>query len=349
MDDWQDKFPQNLFVGRELELQSLIEWVMAPTVPRRLKPIVAPPGYGKSWTLHRLERDLAHQHGRELFLIRVPTLTLKSRTDIEAWLPSIVAEARRLRPNIRAHQPTHSPEKIIANFLEDLGQNSSPVLRPLLIVDAFDELLDNERRELETHLLEQFWANPAVRIIMAFRDVLSLLRPTLRRGEERFPLQIFSSEVGRAQLQKLTTDNPGLKAEDLLSLLPPYRWNHPKINSCLCALAHNKVQHHLPLLFTADEVRDCWVSLIEDKIDLHIINLKEIENDLKTIVTVEDTWTLETFATICKCDKREAHHRIQRLMAISVVVQAQSQRYQIIDGLRELLRAENHLREEGKE
>ena len=65
MDDGQDQFPQNLFVGREFLLQILIEWVLAHTVPRRLKAITAPPGYGKIWFLRQLKNRLEPKHGSE--------------------------------------------------------------------------------------------------------------------------------------------------------------------------------------------------------------------------------------------------------------------------------------------
>ena len=70
-----------------------------------------------------------------------------------------------------------------------------------------------------------------------------------------------------------------------------------------------------------------------------------LERDLKRIVAhKEDTWTLETFATMCDYSEREALHHLQSLMALSVVSPAYKQRYKVVDGLREIIRAENRLR-----
>ncbi|RME50821.1 MAG: hypothetical protein D6796_02220, partial [Caldilineae bacterium] len=57
-----EKFNAKLFVGRESLLEDLIRWATAPTVRRRLRTIAAPPGYGKTWLLHELERRLREKN-----------------------------------------------------------------------------------------------------------------------------------------------------------------------------------------------------------------------------------------------------------------------------------------------
>ncbi|MCK6625934.1 MAG: hypothetical protein L6R45_12250 [Anaerolineae bacterium] len=345
-------FSPDLFVGRETELADLIRWATADTVPRRLRTIVGPPGYGKSWLLCQLEKRLrdSRRHGRDLFLLRIPTAEVISRQQIKAWLPSLIKTAQDVRSGeIRDHAPTDPPETIIARLLEDLCQNCSPTLRPILLVDALDELLDNERRELEKNLLEQFWLNPGVRIVMAFRDDLGLKSPNLRRGEIRTPLQIFEPETGQKQLQKLAAENVPPQPADLLPLLPPYLWTHPQINVSLYEIAQREAPNRQPLAFTTDELKSCWVSLIKDKVDQALLSQDVIENDLRAISAGEDTWTLETFAALGQYAQGEALDHLQSLMALSIVSQAGGQRYQVVDGLRELLRAEIKLREKEEE
>ncbi|MBE7551040.1 MAG: AAA family ATPase [Anaerolineales bacterium] len=349
--DRYDDFSPHLFVDRDVELDALIQWATADQVPRRLRTITSPPGYGKSWLLHQLEYSLAKiRHKRDLFLIRVPTLKLKSRQDIADWLLSLFIEAQKFRAEIRNYDPVNSLEVIIARFLEDVCQNCSPPLYPLLLVDEFDKLLDNERRELEKRLLEQFWMNPCVRIVMAFRDDLGLKSPNLRRGEQRISLQVFTPKVGQKQLIKLVAGhhNLALKPEDLLPIIPPYNWTHPAINAYLFALAQQEASQRQPFAFTAADLRNCWILLIKEKLTQEFIELSTIETDLKAIVAGEDTWTLETFATACDYSQGKALDHLQNLMALSIVTQAGGQRYRVVDGLRELLRAEERLTEKGK-
>lgn len=332
-----------LFVGRETELQELIDWSLAEFVSRRLMTIVAPPGYGKSWLLSHLEHRLADQHGRDLFLIHVPTLKLRSTQDIVDWLSSVVAEAKNFRPDMQVPYPTNSPDTIIAHLLDEL----SP-LRPLLLVDAFDELFHNERRELEKNLLQPFWSNSNVRIIMAFRNEFTFISPYLRRGEERFSLEIFTLDAGQKQLQILAAANSIINLEALISLIPPYRWTHPQINASLYNIIEQRFLNKESPLLTADDLRNCWVSLIEGILIQNTGALSQIENDLKAIVAVEDTWTLETFSIVCQYDIREAFNHIDQLFAIGFIApEAQSQRYQVVDGIREIIRAELRLREAG--
>lgn len=348
MDDWQDKFPQNLFVGREPELQNLIEWVMAPTVPRRLKTITAPPGYGKSWLLRQLENQLGAKHGRELFLINVPTLQLKSRADIAAWLPSIIKEAKKFCDEVRTPDPANSPETIISHLLEDLSKNCSPTLRPIILVDAFDELFPNEGRELEKHLLEPFWANSNVRIVIAFRDELSLVSPTLRRGEERIRLEAFSEPEGRRQLDKyLQLKDEGLQIslEDFFDLVDPYTLNVPALNLILLRrIRQNERANRSPLL-SADDLRASWHELIGEKLTQQPFSADTLESDLWKIVRIPETsWNLETFAEVCGYTVYEALQHIDGLITLGVVNQTRRQRYQVIDGLREILRLQLRFR-----
>lgn len=352
MDDGQDQFPQNLFVGRELLLQILIEWVLALTVPRRLKAITAPPGYGKSWFLRKLAKRLEPKHSRELFLIWAPTLRLRSKAEIARWLPSVVEEAKKYCPEVRTLDAAAPPEAIIAALLEDLSKHCSPNLRPILIVDAFDELLDNERRELEKHLLERFWANPNVRIIMAFRDELSLRSPTLRRGEDRLHLGIFSEYEGREQLtkrQELLEEKVQTSIEVLLEWINPYPLSVPGINTIIFErVRQNEASSNNSILNPAD-IRACWRELIGPKLETSLDTVETIEKDLQQITALsEDSWTLESFADKGGYTQTNALYRIQSLMALSVVVQAGGQRYKIVDGLRELLYAEARLSQGGK-
>jgi hypothetical protein len=348
MDDRPDKFSPDLFVGREPELQNLKEWATALTVPRRLKIITAPPGYGKSWLLRQLENQLNAKHGRELFLIDAPTLQLRSRADIAAWLPSIFREAKKFCYEVRTPDPANSPETIISHLLEDLSKNCSPTLRPIILVDAFDELLPNEGRELEKHLLEPFWANSTVRIVIAFRDELSLVSPTLRRGEERMRLEAFSEPEGRRQLDKrlkLKDESLRVSLEDFLDLVDPYTLNVPALNLILLRRIRQNEQANRSPLLLADDLRASWHELVGEKLTQQPFSVDTLESDLWKIVRIPETsWNLETFAEVCGYTVYKALQHIDSLITLGVVNQTRRQRYQVIDGLREILRLQLRLR-----
>lgn len=345
-EDCQGDFSPQLFAGRKTELKELIRWATAKTVPRRLKTIVAPPGYGKSWLLCQFKKRLSARNCRELFFIHVPTpkredQRLKSRDDIMVWLSKVWEEAQKCCQSMRDYDPALPVETVIARLLEDLCQNCNLTLQPIVIVDSFDELPPNEREILQKHLLEEFWRNECVKIAIAFRDELSLNRPTLRRGEERLYLKIFEPQEGQDQLQKRAEkfqEDSIISPQALRSLIPPYDWTHPKLNTGLYEAAHEKAQNQQPLSFTPAELNNCWVSLIETKAQDLSMDLSIIEGDLKAIASSE-IWTVEIFAQICGYSLSEAYQHIADLMALTLVSH-EKQNYKVVDGIRELIQAE---------
>lgn len=419
-------FDPDLIVDREQELAQLIEWATVPNVRYRLKSIAAPPGYGKSWLLSEFVRRLSDRD--DLFIIRVPTLRLKSKADIDDWLPSVVKAAREICLNVRQHEGDTLPESIL-RLLDDLCENCIPALRPLLIVDGFDELSDDERQILESHLLQSFWRNECTRIAIAFRDELSLYNSRLRRVEDRMNLNVFIPQYGEEQLQKRVEKDKitKLSITDLRPLIPLYTWTHPEVNCNLYEIAKQKIKNNKDLSFTADELRDSWLSLVKDKLyqvmptrDTYLfkvelekslidnlgtgqlpaklreqfkengeiltsqaqcvkveqaegkwmivdagsdkkyliqsennnqaldVYLDTIEADLKIIAGhKEDTWTIKTYGQLCGCSELEASRRVQKLMELSLVANEGS-RFKIVDGIREIIRAEMDIRTLGQ-
>lgn len=346
----KEDFSPNLFVGRISELEELTRWATDPVVPRRLKSIAAPPGYGKSWLLYQLENRLASRS--DVFVVRASPLELKSKEDIEQWLPSVVKKAQTMCAKVRDGVPGDLLESQISNLLEDLYESCHPPLTPILIVDGLDETLKNERRELEIHLLEQFWLDPRVRIIVSFRDEYSLTSPNLRRGEERLLLEPFSEDEGRRQLDKrskLMEEQLRISQGELLKIVSPYALNIPGLNTILSKRIKQNEDYHRHPLLSADDLQECWHTLIGLALTRRAETPESLEEDLKRIVGhQEDTWTLETFANLCVYSEGTAHYHIQSLMALSVVSSAYRQRYQVVDGIREIIRAENRLRREKK-
>ncbi len=343
-----DVFFPKLFIGRDSELAKLVRWATEDKVPRRLTSIAGPPGYGKSWLLHQLESLLSTR--RDLFVIRVSPLELRSRTDIIKWLPHVVKRAKGVCPEFVDNDQSNSPEAMIAQLLENLCKTCSPILRPVLIVDSLDEPSENESKALEKHLLEQFWRNPCVRMVISFRDDHRLNSHILRRGESRMLLVPFSKDEGHQQLDKrseLAGENLQISREDLLKIVAPYTLNIPGINTILSKrIKQNETNNQEPVL-SADDLRDCWQELVGVELTRRPENKEILEKDLRIMAQREDTWTLETFARICGYSENDALHHLNSLMSLSIVLPpVRGQRYQLVDGLREILRAEIRLRDE---
>lgn len=342
----------DLFVWRE-ELQRLIDFATAPQDFHRLRTVAAPPGYGKTCLLRRLYQMLSNQSVRdfkELFVIRVPLDHFESFGDIEAWLLEVVAQAQGVCPDVEEIDSNTTSETMIGYLLQKLCEVCKPKWRIILIVDALDELPNHLRHEFENRVLEKFWRKDCVRIVISFRDDQRLENPSLRRGEKRITLSTFTLEQGREQLKKRAKIIPELlntPFDVLCELVQPYPFNHPGLNTILARkIKQNEENGHNPVL-TAGDLQKCWFELIKEPLAPDPGYAVMLEADLKKVIMVgEDSWTFETFASICEYSQKVAFDHWQDLMERSVVTphRTHKSRYIIIDGLRELLCAELRLR-----
>ncbi len=343
----------DLFVWRQ-ELQDLIDFVTADQVSRRLRTVAGPPGYGKSWLLRRLNKilsDNTKKEFKELVPIRVPLNRFESFGDMKVWLQDVVEQARKFCPDVTAINPNDTPEAIIGHLLEKLCETCIPTWRIILIVDALDEMPKNLRRELENRFLVKFWRKDCVRMVISFRDDFSLRSDSLRRGERRIVLTTFTEEQGQEQLEKRTTVIPerlNIPAENLSVLVYPYKFTHPGLNSLLSQKINKNEQDGHEQVLTADDLRDCWLTLIKRPLaeTLEYANLLQ-EGLIKVVNHNQDSFTIEDYADMKNCTVEEAYKQMEVLRAENLVIQAGGL-YSVAGGLREFIRAEIHLKEEEK-
>ncbi len=340
-----EPYSPDLFVGREELLAELVDWVFKPASRYRLKLISAPPGYGKSWLLAALIERLSARP--DFFVISIPVADLISQNQIEAWLSTVIDQVRAVRPAISDRGVDDTLEGKISHLVQGLAAGS-PSLRPVLIVDGLDEPSPAQQEFLQKQLLEQFWRYPEVRLIVSCRDDYRLTSPLLRRGASpRIELSPFSETEGLEQLQKranLEAEAFPLAEEAFLELAP-YRLTIPGLNTLLGRhIRQNQVDGRIPLL-SADEVRACWLAIIGPAINEKPQHSETLESDLRRMVQLsEESWTLETFARVCGYTQDQAGQHLKSLQELSLVAHTGLQRFQIIEGIRQILQLEIKLR-----
>ncbi len=345
-----DDCRRGLFVERS-QLIKLIRFATQQKAFRRLRSITGPPGYGKTCLLYQLEQHLLEQH-EDLFVVRVPTNRLKSKDDLTNWLVAVVEQANKICSEVGEINPDDEPEAVIGHLLEKLCEQCSPTWRIILIVDGLDEIQDHIRRELENRFLVQFWLKDCVRMVVSFRDDFSLRTHHLRRGERRIVLDTFTTDQGHQQLEKRAQVIPetlNTSFAELSQLVAPYKFNLPGLTTLLSQKVKENEQNGQSPVLTANDLRTCWQALIKRPLAETPGYAEVLEGDLKAIVShSDDSWTFETFSRTCNYSQNEAFAHWQELMALNAVAPhpVHKSRYMVIDGLREMLRAEISLREE---
>ncbi|MEK7326490.1 MAG: AAA family ATPase [Chloroflexota bacterium] len=335
---FREPYKSSLFVGRLNALNEVEQWAKAATPQKRLFNIKAPPGYGKTWLLKEAERRLA-QPG--LFPLEANASDLTTPETIAKWLEAKIALAKKNCAEVRGFDATVALSQMIRALAEDLCERCYPAYTPIVIVDALDDALEAQARQLEKLLLEPFWSNNCVRILVAMRDDHRLYSAVLRGGERLFPLTTLSEEDATLQLQQRASDAE-LKTpvpDDLLGIIPPYDWRTPGINSFLsrCAAANREASQ--PLL-SADDLRACRRAVIGPQLDNYH------DGYLVKLSQLDDTWTEDTFAQQCNLTVSEAGDIAQKFFTLGIVTRPDRvpNRRKIVDGLRELMQAEHKLR-----
>jgi Ni2+-binding GTPase involved in maturation of urease and hydrogenase len=338
---FREFYQSSLFVGRAGVLAMIEAWAITPE-NKRLLNIKAPPGYGKSWLLRETERRLSNNP--EFYLIWAEAIELDSTTAIAKWLEKEVRQAKQHSRNVRDYDPTVELGQMIRALLEDVREHCNPDCQPILIVDTMDTIPDTQQiRLLERRLLEEFWSNPYARILVALRDDYALRSPTLRRGERPLALDQLSTDEGHQQLEKRATSLATPPPADLLNTILPYSWQTPGFNSYLTRrAAQNRQDDRTPLL-QAEDLRHCRREVIGPKLsDILDKHLECLSRQLT------DTWTQTMFAQECQLSSSQAGKVIQEFFALGIVMHTDiPQRLKIVDGLRELMRAESALRGQG--
>jgi len=365
MFDWEEYKPE-LFVEREQDISQLLGWANAPSVPKQVKSLVAPPGAGKTWALQavqeRLERRGNPNTSPERLVIfcdaprwvnHEPTSPLWNSSEIFKWLEEIREKAISLRCSVGPIERSGLVEiaALVQRLVSELCERCTLAHPVIVLVDGLDEVTPEQAIEVEERVLRPFIGKPCIRMIIAHRDDYGLKNDTLRRNNgEQSRLRLSDLPSVDEQFQKfqarfystathLTTAN----LDQFKHSLTHYQWNHPYINAFLFDKARARTDiTDVTKLITADDLRECLYAVIErrDKHDKpRFGELKQETFDcLKRIAKeLPDDWTLTDLGT--KLGLKEQDECMKQLFQYGVVFyNSKTKRYQLADGLRELAR-----------
>jgi hypothetical protein len=245
-------------------------------------------------------------------------------------------------------------------LVHDLCERCDHALKPILLVDGFEELPERERQVLEEDVLTQFLSRDCTRLIIGRRDEASLQSPTLRWTEGQYTLTVMNDADSdlqvRTRLQnwdkrpRRTKRAEHFPSADLIANfrarhpIPHYVWNHPGINTFLLerAVLHRHGSR-APLLDKQD-LYDCildvtatggtWLSMQEFKLLVDLAELVDLDDTTKRL----DDWLAGDLTRQLRITIDD--ERLAELFRRGIVVSVeQTARYKVADGLREALRA----------
>jgi hypothetical protein len=336
-------YNSELFVGRVASLRKILDWARDPNPSHRLWSIVGPPGIGKSYLLNRVYERLEENLDRLVFWMNAGH-DLTTAAGLKTWLESAVEKARRKCNHVQAYAGNIQPDAMLQTLVRDLCERCAAALMPVLIVDSFDEIPDAKRDEWEERVLASFISRRCTRILLGRRDEYALQSPTLRWNENKDHLPVMTPAEGDDQLdrrcqyaerQQPAPSLPNDMLDRLKATTPKYPWNHPGINTYLFELAVPRQREgELPLL-VAEDLHQCIIEVTRT----HAPLAEEVFTFLVSLANqLDDEWTADDLMNALKVSMEDS--RLRELFNRGIVFNIEiTSRYQVGDGLRELLRA----------
>ncbi len=310
-----EAYKSNLFINeRQSVIQDLREWVGDDTDVKRLRLIVAPPDYGKTWLLHKLKDDL-QTTGVAVLLLSAQDLTANPTEKLKDAIAKNI-------PHITPIQNEASLESILKQLHIDLH----PDRRFVVLVDGLNEPAIEIQKIIQKNLLEPLLRYPKnSKIIITTRDDYSLSSALLRRREgDRIPLNLFSPDSGWKQLQKRAKygndDDRVRLPDDFVEQVQPYDLSIPGLNTCLFEKLRQKQESAQPAAFNTADFEDCIRQALQVSNTILRHDINELLADMQTLVKARlFEWTLEKFSATCKYDRQNTIHHRNDLIVLGVV------------------------------
>ncbi len=363
---WQSYNP-NAFVERPEILTEIQHWIDDPIGDRQVLSIIAPPGTGKTWMLHYL-KDL--WQGKRL-VVWVDAKELINRAEqnirgnmlipanVNSWVANIFTEAKQYCNQIPAYlpPPRMTNGKNLELLVTTTCQRCKLRLRPVVLVDGYDDVEEVQAEVLSDQLLASFISDECWRMIVARREQRRLLVYKLRSNDDKEVSDrlkvLFSSSSNLSFAQKqfnsfLKTNYPELRIEDAalvewFKTLKKYHWGHPSINAYLFDAALRDSAPTLRTLIKKD-FEACFRAAVQRRAPAGQASQTtapsphdNLEILLKISSTLDETWTEHDLDEKLGIKFWDENERIFDT-GIIVPVPGSYTRYKIADGLRELLR-----------
>ena len=268
-----ENFNDALFAGRRINLDQIVGWWQDPHPIYRVCSVVGPPGIGKSWLAIKVQQLIECEPGSLVLpaYLSLDSITGQPHDDLVSndgrgeWLKSAIARAiQKCDWYERDFARQVDFYATVANLVEKLCEYCGQVHAPLLIVDGFEEIKENERKWLNYHLLRPFIGRGCTRILITRRAENSLQWPELSITEWVYHLGPLSVQDGDEQLKKRTEESSsaGEFTQQLKAALPGYEWNYAAINSWLHSIGLERWKKDGRVNFSAEDLKICLQSLV---------------------------------------------------------------------------------------
>jgi hypothetical protein len=228
-------------------------------------------------------------------------------------------------------------ESLLQVFVQRLCETCAPESFPLLIVDGLDEAAESEAHILEERVFSNFLNRDCTRVLLAYRDEYWLKNHHLRRDVQIERLAVFETGEGYSQLEKQVRALDSIEGSALLDLdkfvhcLRFYHWDHPYINFVLfdVALRHGRTR------LTKSDLQNCLYMILQPiELELPVFDLL---SKLAHIKQMADSWTMKHLRDELGIGVDD--NGFDQLFKAGVVYHIRgTPRYQVADGIRELLR-----------
>jgi hypothetical protein len=343
------EYHSDLFIDRPDPLRELNEWIDT-ALASRVKPVVGPPGSGKTWILKTLE--LGWKTSRYVLWLDVPQWINSSSggdpLDIKAahqQLEEAWEKAKSFCNFPKTIDHTRDLSAIIASLVE-IVCDCNLAHDPVVIVDGYDEITEDQAKTFSKRVLEPFISRSCIRMIIAYRDEWTLQGDALRRNLATPPLRIGTVDKSFSiqQFKRLYPDIP-LTDEQLdswMNQFQHYNWNIPLINDILFAIGF---QGNLSTPRTLDDqnIYDCFKEAIERPDSKGVPRYEKLDRQQFELIyqiakQLPDEWSstaVEQHFEMSSSFYRDPH--ILRFFGLGLIVSSDII-HQIAPGLRELLR-----------
>ena len=356
-----DEYNSDIFVDRPATLAKIRSWADAEEVDKRVIPVVAPPGGGKTWMLERLKPEWNNSGTRFVTQMNVPDLVHQGETrdrnqmirreGFEKWFRQVQQEAAGYF-SIPPISETPDISAILSAFVR-LVCDSNPNTAPIIIVDGYDELSDLQAEVFSSRILQPLLEKECIRMIIAHRPERSIRGDAVRRNLQDPPLFLheldpLSPDFAMQQFHKLFQNvNPGLAMPDpkvWMDQITHYQWNHPLAN---CFLFNRGMAGGWQDLSSQDFYECCKIVIERPGKNgnnrFPPLSTDESKTQHRVANELPDHWSQTELETLLGINNFILDPTVTKLFQLGLInsVPSVPVLYQICDGLRELLREIN--------